>query len=77
MLSCLGRVVFSIGLLGLALAGCNTLQNAAARDPQRCERDPKCSAHDKSKDCSLQCADDSACVDRCREINVSTGANSR
>jgi hypothetical protein len=72
-----GRAVFLVGLFVLVSAGCNTMQNAAAKDPQRCERDPKCGAHDKSKDCSLQCADDSACVDRCREINLSTGANSR
>ena len=64
-------------LLLVSLAACNTMQNAAAKDPRRCERDPKCARHDKTKDCSLQCSDDPACVDRCREINMAAGTIDR
>jgi hypothetical protein len=56
---------------------CSSMQNAAAKDPRICERDPKCASHDKSKDCWLQCSDDPACVDRCRELELSTGAIDR
>ena len=57
--------------------GCGTLENAAAKDPMKCERDPKCKKNDKANDCSTQCADDPACVDRCREIQTQTGTMSR
>jgi hypothetical protein len=63
-------------LLGLAALGascalaCTTLQASAAKDPQRCERDPKCASHqDKSKDCVTMCVDDPACIERCQEVN--------
>ncbi len=50
-------------------AACGGIQAAAARDPQRCERDPTCVHRaDKSKDCVSQCVDDPACIDRCREV---------
>jgi hypothetical protein len=53
--------------LGLA---CSTVQNAAAQDPMKCERDPKCTSHqDKSKDCVTSCVDDPACIERCQEVN--------
>jgi hypothetical protein len=49
--------------------GCATMQNAAAQDPMKCERDPACASHqDKSKDCITACVDDPACIDRCRQI---------
>jgi hypothetical protein len=54
---------------GSAVAGCATTQAAAASDPMRCERDPKCTHKlDKTQDCVTQCVDDPACIDRCREI---------
>jgi len=54
----------------LALVGCNTLQASAAKDPQKCERDPKCKdKRGKAADCSTQCTDDPACVARCREAS--------
>ncbi len=62
----------AFALLGSALAltgGCSAVQNAAAQDPMKCERDPKCISHqDKSKDCVSVCVDDPACIDRCRQI---------
>jgi len=56
-------------LLALACAGCGSLERAAARDPMRCERDPKCrDKKDRSADCVSQCVDDPACIDRCRQV---------
>jgi hypothetical protein len=52
-----------------ASLGCGTLQSAAAQDPMKCERDPKCGSHmEKSRDCVTVCVDDPACIDRCREV---------
>jgi hypothetical protein len=57
-----------VAVLGVA-AGCGTLQSAAAQDPMKCERDPKCASHmEKSRDCVTVCVDDPACIDRCREV---------
>jgi len=56
-------------LLVASSAACSTLQQSAAQDPMKCERDPKCTGHqDKSKDCVTACVDDPACIDRCREV---------
>jgi hypothetical protein len=53
----------------LGLAGCAATEAAAAKDPMRCERDPKCAGHaDKSRDCVTACVDDPACIDRCRQV---------
>jgi hypothetical protein len=65
--------VRTAGALLLSLAAgvlsCSTLTKAAAEDPMKCERDPKCAAHqDKAKDCVTMCVDDPACIDRCREV---------
>jgi hypothetical protein len=50
----------------------------AEKDPQRCERDPKCDKkRARSFDCSAQCADDPACMDRCRQVQVETGSQAR
>ena len=59
----------AMGCLGFGLMGCRAAQRAAANDPQRCERDPKCNGHqDKSRDCITACSDDIACIDRCRQV---------
>jgi hypothetical protein len=56
------------------LAGCASAQNAAARDPMRCERDPACA---KSRgayiDCDQQCADDPVCTSRCKQMAPDPG----
>jgi hypothetical protein len=65
-----------LALLGV-LAACTPLENAAKKDPMKCERDPKCQQKDRANDCSTQCADDPACVDRCAQINQQTGAAGR
>lgn len=76
------RFVYSacvaLGLAALAaLPGCGHLERAAAKDPQRCERDPKCQSRDRMNDCTTQCVDDPACMDRCRQFNQQTGAGGR
>jgi hypothetical protein len=69
-------------LLAVALAvsafgagACASVRAAAANDPQKCERDPNCKNHQRSFDCSTQCTDDPACVERCSEIQQQTGTS--
>ncbi len=53
------------------LAGCAASQRAAQEDPMRCERDPKCeSKRGRTADCSMQCSDDPACMDRCEQVQA-------
>lgn len=55
-------------VLFAGLAGCAAAQKAAEQDPMRCERDPKCEKkRGRTADCSLQCSDDPACVERCEQ----------
>ncbi len=57
----------------LALASCRTMQHAAHQDPMKCERDPKCeSKRGREQDCSMQCSDDPACVERCEQVQQGT-----
>ena len=58
------------------VAGCATTRAAAARDPLKCERDPRCSSHERAFDCSAQCTDDPACLDRCNQVQSETGTSS-
>jgi len=63
----LGIALASAALL--ASVACSTMEKSAAKDPQRCERDPTCtSKQDKSKDCATVCADNIDCMDRCQQI---------
>ncbi len=58
-------------LLCVVFGACSGAQNAAQKDPMRCERDPKCArAHGAFTDCTLQCSDNPECVDRCRGAQV-------
>ena len=58
----------------VALASCTTLQKAAAEDPMKCERDPKCEKkRGRTADCSMQCSDDPACVERCEQVQYGNG----
>ena len=45
-------------MLALTSAACGSLEASAAKDPMKCERDPKCAKHERTFDCSSQCADD-------------------
>ncbi len=54
-----------------SLAGCNAAQRAAKEDPMKCERDPKCEKkRGRTADCSMQCSDDPACMERCEQIQA-------
>lgn len=55
------------------LGGCTAAQKAASEDPMKCERDPKCEKkRARSADCSTQCSDDPACVERCEQVQAPT-----
>lgn len=63
-------------LAGLAggVGGCTNLQSAARKDPLKCERDPKCDGkRGRTADCSMQCSDDPACVERCEQVQAPNG----
>jgi hypothetical protein len=61
-----------------SLIGCGSFTRAQAKDPQRCERDPKCARkRGKSNDCSTQCSDDPVCEQRCREFEITAGTAGR
>ena len=60
--------------LGLAMAACGTMQKAAQEDPMKCERDPKCDKkRGRTLDCSMQCNDDPACMERCEQVQAPNG----
>ena len=60
-------------LVGSASA-CTSLQKAAREDPLKCERDPKCDKkRGRTQDCSMQCNDDPACMDRCEQVQAPNG----
>ncbi|HVJ90216.1 MAG TPA: hypothetical protein VM580_10470 [Labilithrix sp.] len=61
------RLLFTL----VALSGCSVAQRAAQEDPMKCERDPKCEKkRGRTMDCSLQCSDDPACVERCEQFQA-------
>lgn len=63
----------TLGLMALLLSGCHSLEAAAARDPMKCERDPNCAkSRGKMRDCATQCADDPACIERCKQGETDT-----
>jgi hypothetical protein len=70
----LTRAVVAVGALCMVSAvvsACGAAENAAARDPMRCERDPTCArARASFADCSKQCSDNPDCVDRCRQAQA-------
>lgn len=57
-----------------AAVSCKSMQKAAQEDPMKCERDPKCEKkRGRTMDCSRQCNDDPACMDRCQQVQVTNG----
>lgn len=62
---------FVVSFVALAaLGGCHAAEKAAKEDPMKCERDPKCEKkRGRTADCSRQCSDDPACVERCEQVN--------
>jgi len=68
-MTALGRLVWTALLVATPVVGCGAAENAAARDPMRCERDPTCSrGRSTYADCTRQCADNPECMDRCRQV---------
>lgn len=60
--------------LALGLGACASMQKAAQEDPMKCERDPKCEKRrGRTADCSRQCNDDPACVERCEQVQAPSG----
>lgn len=67
VLACLACLTGCVG-------GCTNLQSAARKDPLKCERDPKCDGkRGRTADCSMQCSDDPACVERCEQVQAPNG----
>lgn len=65
----------ALTILGLmsSLSACHAAQRAAQEDPMKCERDPKCEKkRGRTADCSMQCSDDPACMERCESIHAPT-----
>lgn len=55
----------------LLLTACATMERRAREDPMKCERDPKCDKkRGQTQDCSRQCSDDPACVERCEQVQA-------
>ncbi len=67
------RLAVCLALAGVGLS-CgatvkDTVENAAAKDPMKCERNPACARGRGSyPDCTRQCVDDPQCVSLCKEI---------
>jgi hypothetical protein len=61
-------------LVALLVVSCAAAESAAKKDPMKCERDPKCKDKGRAADCWTQCTDDPACVDRCQQMNATSGA---
>jgi hypothetical protein len=60
-------------LLLLTLIGCAASERAAREDPLKCERDPKCEKkRGQTQDCTRQCNDDPACMERCETVQQGT-----
>ena len=64
-------MVRSVGvMLVLLVTACGAVEKAAANDPLKCERDPKCaSKQGNSRDCATSCADNIECMERCQQVN--------
>lgn len=62
---------FAILLVLSSVVSCTAAQKAAKEDPMKCERDPKCEKkRGGTADCSRQCSDDPACVERCEQVQA-------
>jgi hypothetical protein len=72
-----GRVaalLVALASLASVTTACKSLQKAAQEDPLKCERDAKCDKkRGRTMDCSMQCNDDPACMDRCEQVQSPSG----
>ncbi len=64
-------------MVALSMSGvtaCKSLEKSAREDPMKCERDPKCEKkRGRTQDCSRQCNDDPACMERCEQVQAPNG----
>jgi len=64
-------VVIGVVLAALSVTACRMAEKAAREDPMKCERDPKCDKkRGRTADCSMQCTDDPACMERCEQVQA-------
>ena len=62
----------------LVATACSSMEKSAREDPMKCERDPKCEKkRGRQADCSMQCSDDPACVERCEQVQQQNGSLGR
>jgi hypothetical protein len=66
-------VLTTLAVLVLTGTDCGAVEKAAAKDPLKCERDPNCAKNERAMDCSAQCVDDRACVERCQQVQAPNG----
>jgi hypothetical protein len=67
-----GTLLLAMAVAALAVPACASAQNAAAKDPMHCERDPSCArARGAYPDCSRQCNYDQECESRCEQVQRS------
>jgi len=71
----LARAAFGVVVASaVVLSACSAVNRAAQEDPMKCERDPKCDKkRGRTADCSRQCNDDPACMDRCEQVQAPNG----
>jgi len=63
------RSLVCLVLAWSALSCGATVENAAAKDPMKCERNPECAkGRGRYVDCTSQCVDDPECVSRCKDV---------
>ena len=66
--------LFLLTVCTVCSTACSSMEKAAREDPMRCERDPKCEKkRGRTADCSRQCTDDPACVERCEQVQQQSG----
>ena len=57
--------------LALTCVACAATEKAQQRDPMRCEVNPECAKNKGAyTDCTKQCVDDPASMDRCNSATV-------
>ncbi|MEO8801071.1 MAG: hypothetical protein ABI551_24480 [Polyangiaceae bacterium] len=62
---------FFLAVVVVGAVGCATVEHAAAQDPQKCERNPKCThKSDRSSDCITACSDNYDCIQRCEQVTA-------
>ncbi|MBS2012254.1 MAG: hypothetical protein JST00_05180 [Deltaproteobacteria bacterium] len=70
----MSRALVAVVVAAGSLLACSAVNKAAQEDPMKCERDPKCDKkRGRTMDCSRQCNDDPACMERCEQVQAPNG----